>query len=68
VKLQVVQADDRAPITEIDTDDAAALEAKLATATRVFADRSVGYRSTNVSMCCGGWPRSWSRAATTSAD
>ena len=38
-KLQVVQAYDRAPITEIDTDDAAALEAKLATATQVFRDR-----------------------------
>ena len=39
-KLQVVQAYDRARIAEIDTDDAAALEAKLATATRVFRDRS----------------------------
>ena len=29
-KLQVVQAYDRAPIAEIDTDDAAALETKLA--------------------------------------
>ena len=33
-KLQVVQAYDRAPIAEIDTDDAAALEAKLAAATQ----------------------------------
>ena len=38
-KLQVVQAYDRAPIAEIDTDDAAALELKLATATQVFRDR-----------------------------
>jgi hypothetical protein len=30
VKLQVVQAYDRVPIGEIDTDDAAALEAKCA--------------------------------------
>lgn len=37
--LQVVQAFDRAPIAEIATDDAAALEAKLAAAQRVFRDR-----------------------------
>lgn len=37
--LQVVQAYDRAPIDEIATDDAKALEAKLAAAARVFADR-----------------------------
>ncbi|KPF70901.1 aldehyde dehydrogenase [Bosea sp. AAP35] len=37
--LQVVQAFDRAPITEIATDDAAALEAKLAAAQRAFRDR-----------------------------
>jgi acyl-CoA reductase-like NAD-dependent aldehyde dehydrogenase len=39
-KLQVVQAYDRAPIAEIDTDDAAALELKLATATQAFRDRN----------------------------
>ena len=39
-RMQVVQAYDRAPIAEVDTDDAAALEAKLATATRVFRDRN----------------------------
>lgn len=38
-KLQVVQAYDRAPVAEIGTDDAAALESKLASATRVFRDR-----------------------------
>ena len=38
-KLQVVQAYDREPIAEIDTDDAAALEMKLASATQVFSDR-----------------------------
>jgi acyl-CoA reductase-like NAD-dependent aldehyde dehydrogenase len=38
-KLQVVQAYDRAPVAEIDTDDAAGLEAKLASATRAFRDR-----------------------------
>ena len=38
-KLQVVQAYDRVPIAEIDTDDAAGLESKLASATRVFHDR-----------------------------
>ncbi len=38
-KLQVVQAYDRALIAEIDTDDAGALEMKLAAATRVFRDR-----------------------------
>jgi acyl-CoA reductase-like NAD-dependent aldehyde dehydrogenase len=37
--LQVVQAFDRAPIEEIATDDAAALEAKLQAAERVFRDR-----------------------------
>jgi acyl-CoA reductase-like NAD-dependent aldehyde dehydrogenase len=37
--LQVVQAFDRAPIAEIAIDDAAALEAKLAAAQRVFRDR-----------------------------
>jgi acyl-CoA reductase-like NAD-dependent aldehyde dehydrogenase len=37
--LQVVQAFDRAVITEIATDDAAALEAKLQAAQRVFRDR-----------------------------
>lgn len=37
--LQVVQAYDRAPIEEIATDDAAALEAKLAAAEKVFRNR-----------------------------
>ncbi|SFJ03324.1 Acyl-CoA reductase [Bosea sp. OK403] len=37
--LQVVQAFDRASITEIATDDAAALEAKLQAAERVFRNR-----------------------------
>jgi acyl-CoA reductase-like NAD-dependent aldehyde dehydrogenase len=37
--LQVVQAFDRTVITEIATDDAAALEAKLQAAQRVFRDR-----------------------------
>jgi len=37
--LQVVQAFDRAPITEIETDGEAALEAKLQAAERVFRDR-----------------------------
>jgi acyl-CoA reductase-like NAD-dependent aldehyde dehydrogenase len=37
--LQVVQAFDRMPIEEIATDDAAALEAKLQAAERVFRDR-----------------------------
>ena len=39
-KLQVVQAYDRAPIEEIDADDAAALESKLESATRTFRDRA----------------------------
>src|SRR5580698_6337134 len=37
--IQVVQAFDRAPITEIASDDAAALERKIEAARRVFADR-----------------------------
>ncbi|WP_199085246.1 aldehyde dehydrogenase family protein [Bosea sp. ASV33] len=37
--LQVVQAYDRAPITEIETDDEAALERKLQAAQAVFRDR-----------------------------
>jgi acyl-CoA reductase-like NAD-dependent aldehyde dehydrogenase len=37
--LEVVQAFDRAPIAEIDTDDTAALERKLQAAERVFRDR-----------------------------
>jgi acyl-CoA reductase-like NAD-dependent aldehyde dehydrogenase len=37
--LRVVQAYDRAPITEIETDDAAALERKLQAAQAVFKDR-----------------------------
>lgn len=37
--LQVVQAYDRAPITEIETDDEAALERKLQAAQAVFKDR-----------------------------
>lgn len=37
--LQVVQAFDRAPIEEIATDDAAALEAKLQAAEKAFRDR-----------------------------
>ena len=39
-KLQVVQAYDRVPIGEVDTDDAAALETKLDLATRAFRNRS----------------------------
>ncbi|MFC6486830.1 aldehyde dehydrogenase family protein [Nitratireductor sp. GCM10026969] len=37
--LKVVQAFDRAPIAEIETDDAAALERKLKSADRTFRDR-----------------------------
>jgi len=37
--LTVVQAFDRTPIAEIETDDAAALERKLQAADRVFQDR-----------------------------
>lgn len=37
--LNVVQAFDRAPIAEVATDDAAALERKLQAAQRVFKDR-----------------------------
>lgn len=37
--LTVVQAFDRAPIAEIETDDAAALERKLQAAERIFRDR-----------------------------
>lgn len=37
--LKVVQAFDRAPIAEIETDDAAALERKLQAAERAFGDR-----------------------------
>jgi len=37
--IEVVQAFDRAPIAELPTDDAAALERKLETARKVFADR-----------------------------
>jgi|SRR5579859_3120115 len=38
--IEVVQAFDRAPITAIETDDAASLEKKLAAAVRLFAHRS----------------------------
>jgi acyl-CoA reductase-like NAD-dependent aldehyde dehydrogenase len=38
--INVVQAFDRAPITELNSDDAAALERKIAAASRLFADRS----------------------------
>ena len=37
--IEVVQAFDRAPITKFDSDDAAALEQKIATARRCFIDR-----------------------------
>jgi acyl-CoA reductase-like NAD-dependent aldehyde dehydrogenase len=39
IMIEVVQAFDRAPITEIGSDDAAALERKIESARRVFADR-----------------------------
>src|SRR5262245_13474840 len=38
--IEVVQAFDRAPITALETDDATALERKLSTAARLFADRT----------------------------
>ena len=38
--IEVVQAFDRAPITRLESDDAAALERKLETARKLFADRS----------------------------
>lgn len=37
--IEVVQAFDRAPIAQLDSDDAGALEAKLVTARRLFRDR-----------------------------
>ena len=48
--LQIVQAFDRAPIAEIPTDDAAALEAKLEAATQAFRNRD-------------GWPKPHERIA-----
>jgi hypothetical protein len=36
---EVVQAFDRAPITRLESDDAAALDRKIETAQRLFADR-----------------------------
>jgi acyl-CoA reductase-like NAD-dependent aldehyde dehydrogenase len=48
--LQVVQAYDRAPITEVPTDDGASLETKLEAAYRVFRDR-------------GGWLKPHERIA-----
>jgi len=38
--INVVQALDRTPMAELDSDDAAALERKIKAAHRVFADRS----------------------------
>jgi acyl-CoA reductase-like NAD-dependent aldehyde dehydrogenase len=38
--IEVIQAFDRAPITQLESDDAAALEHKLVTATQLFADRN----------------------------
>jgi acyl-CoA reductase-like NAD-dependent aldehyde dehydrogenase len=38
--IEVVQAFDRTPITQVDGDDAAALDRKIAAAQRVFADRN----------------------------
>lgn len=40
--LKVVQAFDRAPIAEIETDDAAALERKLQAPERALQDRARG--------------------------
>lgn len=49
-KLEVVQAFDRAPIAQIDTDDADALERKLATAAQAHHDRDA-------------WPKAHQRSA-----
>jgi acyl-CoA reductase-like NAD-dependent aldehyde dehydrogenase len=38
--MEIFQAFDRAPIAQLDTDDAAALEHKISTAAKLFADRS----------------------------
>jgi acyl-CoA reductase-like NAD-dependent aldehyde dehydrogenase len=43
--IEVVQAFDRAPITQLASDGAAALEAKLETASRLFADRDSWLRT-----------------------
>ena len=48
--LHVVQAFDRAPISDVPTDDAAALESKLTLAARAFRDRSA-------------WPKAHQRMA-----
>ena len=37
--IEVVQAFDRAPITRLDSDDRAALDRKIESARRLFADR-----------------------------
>ena len=37
--IEVVQAFDRTPIARLDSDDAAALDRKIETARRLFADR-----------------------------
>jgi hypothetical protein len=36
--IEIVQAFDRAPITRLESDDAAALDRKIETAQRLFAD------------------------------
>ena len=40
--IEVVQAFDRAPITRLESDDAATLDRKIETAQRHFADSAVG--------------------------
>ena len=43
--INVVQAFDRSPIAELQSDDAAALDRKIAAAARLFADRSAWLRT-----------------------
>ena len=55
-KLKIVQAYDHEPIAAIDTDDAAELEVKVASAAKVFGDLNACCRCTSVSMRYGTWP------------
>jgi hypothetical protein len=52
--IEVVGAFDRAPIARLDSDDAAALDRKIETAGRLFADRDACLKRISVSRSSGG--------------
>jgi hypothetical protein len=59
--IEFVQAFDGAPITTLNSNDAAALEKKINAAQSLFAERGAWLKTTSRLRSCGSWLRCWGK-------